>query len=97
MTYNVYKVSFVFRVHQDDDADLKRKIKDGGGTHTACMQEAKERTTRPASVSGLRFEPKSRLIKDADLPHELLEYLSVAKNPEVATKITITQAKEEEQ
>ena len=95
MTHNVYRMNIVFRVPQDEDADLKRKIKEGGGKHTACMEEAKERNIRPAA-SGLRYEPKSRLIKDADLPHELIEYLSVAKNPQVATKITITQANQED-
>ena len=34
MAHNVYEVTFRFRVHEDNDTDLRKNIEDGGGEHT---------------------------------------------------------------
>ena len=72
--HNVYEVTFRFRVHEDNDADLRKNIEDGGGEHT---------------ISTITNRIESRSPKGLNAPHELLDELSIAKDVEVHDLITI--------
>ena len=81
MSHNVYEVTFRFRVHEDNDADLRKSIEDGGGEHT---------------ISTIANRIESRSPNGLNAPHELLDKLSIAKRAQVHDLITIKPGKDDQ-